>query len=362
MSIPSQPDILTGICAASVECGASDILLHDGRVPRVRVGGNLLELQCEALTPGFFEDLWRMSGAQPDAEDHDGSFVAPSGVRFRVNLFCSLGRRGAVFRRIPVEIPSLDVLGVPVDLLKSWAGARSGLILVCGPAGSGKSTTLAALLDWVNDSMTKHVVTIEDPIEFSFVDRQSLFTQREVGIDTPSFAEGLRRSLRQNPDMIFIGEIRDAVAALTALQASETGHLVLATVHSGTGPEAAERLESLFPPDARDGIRRTLANQLLGVLCQKLLPGVSGEPVLACEFFENHGVITKYLAEGRLSDLADEIAKGDGSRCLGFLSSLANLVKSGKLEEAAAMSASGSPQELQRVLRGVNSSSASTRR
>ncbi|MEX1119450.1 MAG: PilT/PilU family type 4a pilus ATPase [Terrimicrobiaceae bacterium] len=353
---------LESLCEAAEQCGASDMLLHEGRVPFVRVGGRLVALQAAFLDRSFFEDLWRTTGAGESALDFDASYVSEGGVRFRVNLLTSLGRRGAVFRRIPAQIPELDSLGVPSEILREWAGSRSGLILVCGAAGSGKSTTLAALLDWMNSAYARHVVTIEDPIEFSFMDQQCLFTQREVGIDTPNFGEGLRRALRQNPDVIFIGEIRDAVAATTALQASETGHLVLATLHSATAPEAVERLESLFPPEARDGIRRTLAAQLLGILCQKLLPAVDGHQVLAVEFLSNIGAPTKYIAEGRLPELADAINRGDGQSTRGFLSSLADLVRTGRLSEEIALSAASSPQELQRILRGVVSSSATTRR
>ena len=362
MSNEPPESYLESLCAAAEQCGASDLLLHEGRVPFVRVGGRLVGLDAGFLDRGFFEELWRMTGASEKALDFDASFVSEGGVRFRVNLLTSLGRRGAVLRRIPAQIPELDSLGVPSEILREWGGARSGLILVCGAAGSGKSTTLAALLDWMNVTSARHVVTIEDPIEFSFTDQQCLFTQREVGIDTPSFGEGLRRALRQNPDVIFIGEIRDAGAATTALQASETGHLVLATLHSATAPEAVERLESLFPPEARDGIRRTLAAQLLGILCQKLLPAVDGCQALAVEFLSNLGAPTKYIAEGRIPELADAIARGDGRSTRSFLSSLAELVRAGRVNEETALSAASSPQELQRILRGVVSSSATTRR
>jgi len=362
MSDEPPQSFLESICAAAEQCGASDVLLHQGRVPFVRMGGRLVALEASCLDRSFFEDLWRQVGAGENVLDFDTSFVSEGGVRFRVNLLTSLGRRGAVLRRIPAEIPVLDSLGVPSEVLQEWGGSRSGLILVCGAAGSGKSTTLAALLDWMNSTVARHVVTIEDPIEFAFTDRQCLFTQREVGIDTPSFGEGLRRALRQNPDVIFIGEIRDAGAATTALQASETGHLVLATLHSATAPEAVERLETLFPPEARDGIRRTLAAQLLGILCQKLLPAVDGSQALAVEFLTNVGAPTKYLAEGRIPELADAINRGDGHTTRGFLSSLASLVRDGRLNEDTALSAASSPQELQRILRGVVSSAASTRR
>jgi twitching motility protein PilT len=358
----SSHELLEAILSAAVECSASDLLLHETRIPKVRVGGRLLSLEAAPLDLNFFECLARQAGAPTNNLDHDASIVSASGHRFRVNLFTTLGRKGAVLRRIPSQIPELDTLGVPTETLRRWATSRSGFVLVCGPTGSGKSTTLAALLESLNHDSPRHVVTIEDPIEFAFTDRECLFTQREVGIDTPSFSEGLRRSLRQNPDVIFIGEIRDAVAASTALQAAETGHLVLATVHSSSAAEAVERLESLFPADEREGIRRTLAGQLLGILCQKLLPSADTTQVLACEFFSNLGILTKHISDGNLTELADEIAKGDGTTAMGFLNALAGLVRSGRLEEATALAACERPSELQRTLRGISSSSAGIRR
>lgn len=356
-----QDELLEAICAAALECGASDILLHEGKVPRVRIGGQLELLQAEAMGPDFFDALWKKCGAG-EARDFDASLIAAGGKRFRVNLLRSLGLRAAVFRAIRSDIPDLDSLRVPAGVLRLWGESRQGLIIVCGPAGSGKSTTLAALLGWMNSTRARHIVTIEDPVEYSFPDGLCTFTQREVGIDTPTFSEGLRRCLRQNPDVILIGEIRDAEAATTALQAAETGHLVLATLHSPNCPDAVERLEGLFPAEARDAIRRTLSGQLLGVLCQKLLPGVDGGLALASEFFSNVGAFTKYVSDGRLTELSDAIARGDGKDSEGLLTSLARLVRDGRLAEDIALSAASSPSELLRVLRGVSSSSAVTKR
>ncbi len=163
--------------------------------------------------------LRRACGATEEAKDHDSSFTSAEGIRFRVNLLRQLGRHAAVLRRIRSDIPDLETLGLPAEVLREWIARKSGLVLICGPTGSGKSTTLASCLEWMNQALCRHVVTIEDPIEYLFANRQCLFTQREVGIDTPSFAEGLRRSLRQSPDVILVGEIRDAETAMTAAQA-----------------------------------------------------------------------------------------------------------------------------------------------
>jgi pilus retraction protein PilT len=340
---------LEALCAAAVEYEASDLLFHEGRIPQFRLESGLTPLECEPLPAEFFDALWAACGAG-DQHDYDASLTV-GGVRFRVNLLRQLGLRAAVLRRIRSDIPDLEALGTPADLIRGWCERTAGLFLVCGPTGSGKSTTLAAAIEWMNGNQSRHVVTIEDPIEYLFVSRNCLFTQREVGIDTPSFAEGLRRSLRQNPDVIFVGEIRDALTATTAIQASETGHLVLATLHASTCVDAVERLQLYYPHDERDAIRNTLSAQLLGILCQRLLPGIEQGIVLAAEYFTNFGAARKLIAEGKLAEMADLIARSDRKS-----------VKAGRISEEVASNASGNPQELHRALRGISSSSQATRR
>ncbi|CAN5474724.1 type IV pilus twitching motility protein PilT [soil metagenome] len=350
------------LCAAAEQYGASDLLLHEGRVPQLRLNGQLTAIEFPVLTASFFDSLWAACRAEADARDFDTSYTSASGTRFRVNLLRQLGLKAAVLRRIRRDIPDLANLGLPSELLQGWFGQKAGMVLICGPTGSGKSTTLAAGLEWMNGTMARHVVTIEDPIEYLFTSRSCLFTQREVGLDTSSFAEGLRRSLRQNPDVIFVGEIRDALTAMTAIQASETGHLVMATVHSSNCVDAVERLQLFFPTTERDSVRRTLSGQLLGILCQRLLPSTSGGVALASEYFSNIGAIRKYIAEGKPSELLDTMAKGDPRETRNFLSSLAQLVRAGQVSEEVAASAAENPQELQRALRGISSASQATRR
>ena len=358
----SLPQAMETLCAAADEYGASDLLLHEGRTPQVRIGGSLTPVEFAPLDSAFFDALWRVCGAHEETRDHDTSLTSGGGVRFRVNLLRQLGRRAAVLRRIRSKIPDLETLGVPANLLRDWITRQAGLILVCGPTGSGKSTTLAAALEWMNQSLSRHVVTIEDPIEYLFSNGMSLFTQREVGIDTPSFAEGLRRSLRQNPDVIFVGEIRDAETATTAIQACETGHLVLATLHSSNCTDAIERLQLLFPATSREAVRRTLSGQLLGILCQHLLPALPAGMVLAAEYFSNIGAMRKYIADGKLPDLADAIGRSDPRSAQNFVSSLSQLVQAQHVSEEVAAASFDNPQELVRALRGISSSSQATRR
>ncbi len=349
------------LCSAAVQYGASDLLLHEGKVPQFRIEGKLAPLDTPPLNPSFFDMLWSTCRAAATDLDYDTSITSSDGVRFRINLLHQMGVRAAILRRIRSDIPDLESLGLPADLLRDWAARKSGVVLVCGPTGSGKSTTLASVMEWMNQNFVRHIVTIEDPVEFIFTNKQAIFTQREIGIDTPNFAEGLRRSLRQNPDVIFVGEIRDAVSATTAIQASETGHLVLATLHSSSSADAVERMQLFFPNDARDSIRRTLADQLLGVLCQRLLPGTKDGVVLATEYFTNVAAIRKYIAENRLPELQDLVARGDGKTAVNFLTTLTELVRSGQVAEETAYAVSENPQELRRAMRGISSSTSSRR-
>lgn len=356
-----SPEMET-LCAAAVEYGASDLLLHEGRAPQLRISGALTALETAPLDGGFFDRLWDVCKCPPAATDFDTGVTSADGVRFRVNLLRQSGARAAVLRRIRRDIPAMETLGVPAEVLREWCVRKSGIVLVCGPTGSGKSTTLAAAMEWMNQTVSRHIVTIEDPIEYLFAGRNCLFTQREVGIDTPTFAEGLRRSLRQDPDVIFVGEIRDAATALTALQASETGHLVLATLHSSSAIDTVERLQLIFPQPEREAVRRTLSTQLLGVVCQRLLPARDGGLALAAEYFTNAGVIRKYIADGKLPELADQIARSDPRSGRDFLSAVAALVRDGRVAEEEAAQAVENPQELTRALRGISSSAPSTRR
>jgi pilus retraction protein PilT len=353
---------MEALCTAADEYNASDLLLHEGRPPQVRISGSLMPLEFAPLDGAFFDALWRICGAREEAQDHDSSLTSGGGVRFRVNLLRQLGKRAAVFRRIRSEMPDLETLGVPAGLLRQWITRQAGLILVCGPTGSGKSTTLAAALQWMNQNLCRHVVTIEDPVEFIFSQRMSIFTQREVGIDTPSFAEGLRRSLRQNPDVIFVGEIRDAETAITAIQAAETGHLVLSTLHASSCTDAMERLQLLFAAPYRDAVRRTLSAQLLGLLCQRLLAARPAGVTLAVEYFSNVGAMRKYIAEGKFSELADAIARSDASIAQNFVSAISRLVQARHISEEVALASADNPQEVARALRGISSSPQATRR
>jgi pilus retraction protein PilT len=350
-------EFIDSLCCLAGRQGASDLFLHTERPPQFRIDGELVTIGSAPVYSEELESLWTQCGAAPDALDFDGSYIASDGNRFRVNLFRTLFRRGAVLRPIKIAVPSLDTLGVPVELLCSWIIRPSGLVLVTGPTGAGKSTTIAACLEWLNQNYHRHIVTIEDPIEYLFTAAKCLFTQREVSSDTSSFAEGLRRSLRQSPDVILLGEIRDSASAITALQAAETGHLVLATLHSSNVLDSLERLSRLFEIAERDGVFQLLSQQLVGILCQKLVPALPEGRALVVEHFENQAVTRKWILEGKFRELADFVAKGDYPANVTFLQSLVGMIQGDRITEVTGIQAATNPRELQRRLRGINSSS-----
>jgi twitching motility protein PilT len=329
--------------------------LHEGAPLALRVNGGVARIDATPVGAEVFDALWAACHAPADTQDFNAAFVSARGERFRVNLFRTLGRRGAVLRHIRSEIPSLNQLGVPAPMLRDWLSRQSGIILVTGPAGSGKSTTLAACLEEINEFSARHVVTIEDPVEFIFRENCSIFTQRDVGIDTITFAEGLRQALRQAPDVLFIGEIRDPDSAATAIQAAETGHLVLATIHGSDTADALERMSQLLPESERRTLARVFASQLLGVLAQRLLPSISGGNVLATEYFMNVGAMRAYIEDGRAAELRDFIERSSTDTALSMMRSVAALCRSGQVSEAVALAAVEKPGELTRILRGISS-------
>ena len=321
----------------------------------MKVNGQLMIAGDGPVEKDDIVSFWKRCGADPEYDgDRDSSYVAHNGVRFRVNLHRHLGKLGAVLRQINTEIPDLETLGLPVDLLTRWVMAPAGIILITGPTGSGKSTTLASSLEWLNQNSAKHIVTIEDPIEYLFESKQSLFTQREVHTDTDSFARGLRSSLRQAPDVILLGEIRDPETAQIALQAAETGHLVLATLHSANVSETVERLTNLFPSEERESQLQLLSNMLIGICCQILLPAASEGLFLVTEHVENTGVVRNYIRESRIPEIVDFIGRGDNLNNKLFMHALVEAAQNGNLTPEIAAAASGNESDFDRAMRGIS--------
>lgn len=348
----NHPD-LEILLALTREHRASDLLLQEGRSPSLRIGGLVVPVEAPPISAEVFDLLWAECGGKEGDTDVDASITDETGGRYRVNLLRQLGKRGAVLRRISLEIPSFDALGLPSGLLQGWMQRKSGLILICGPTGSGKSTTVAAMIDWVNRNSSRHIVTVEDPVEYLFTPDRCVVTQREIGLDTGSFSEGMRRALRQSPDVIFVGEIRDRATAEIALQASETGHVVLSTLHVGRAAEAVTRLRLLFAPDEREFVSQVLSRELVGIFCQRLVPGVEGSVVVATEYLSNIGVVSQFLAEGKTEELADFLAGAKTQESKNLTQNLIEKVMEGKITAEVAKQSAPDPMEVTRTLRGI---------
>lgn len=343
------------ILQAAEDHQASDIFLQEGEVPRMKINEQLMIFGDDPLLLPQMAGLWQACGGDTlNDTDRDSGLISRTHKRFRVNLHKVLGRMAAVLRRIRTDIPAMSTLGAPDWLLQRWAQKPNGMILVTGATGQGKSTTLAALLQWMNENIARHVVTIEDPVEYIFSNNRCLFTQREVGRDTPTFGRGLRSAMRQAPDVIFVGEIRDHETALTALQACETGHLVLASMHSATVSDTMERFVNLFPPEQLGIGLHLLSHQLVGVLCQKLVQNVQGRLVLLAEHLENGGATREWIAKRSIADMADYMSRGNDPATCTFLQSTMAAYRAGIISESEAIASIGNEAEFRRAARGIS--------
>ena len=344
------------LAATALRNGASDLFLAEDAPARFKVGGLMQESIHRSVTREDIADFWKQCGGDPAKDtDLDAAWKMPDGPRFRVNLHRHLGRLGAVLRQIRTQIPTMETLGLPEEILTNWLGRRSGLILVTGPTGCGKSTTIACCLEHLNSTVARHIVTIEDPVEFVFTDRTSFFTQREVGLDTPTFEAGLRRAMRQAPDVIFVGEIRDAASAMIALQAAETGHLVFSTLHSPNITETIDRLVHLVPPHERDGMLSLLSNQTIGVLSQRLLPSTeAGKYSLVCESLEIEAAARDWMRSMDLPALADFIRRGGNPNNNSYQQALVEAVQQGRVTAEVAIATAPNAAEFSRALRGIS--------
>jgi twitching motility protein PilT len=344
-----------------VELGGSDLHLKVGSVPHVRVDGALTPTtDLAALEPtdteSFAADLIPPQKSGEFADTHEADFgYTLSGVgRFRVNVFRQRGAVGLAIRRVRAEIPSFEELMLP-PAVRHLADTPRGLVLVTGPTGTGKTTTIASVVGHVNMTRRAHIVTIEDPIEVLHEDYLSIVDQREVGIDTVSYAAALRHVVRQDPDVIFIGEIRDAQSAEAAIQAAETGHFVISTLHTTDATETINRILDLFPPQHQWQIRVSLASGLRGVLSQRLLPRADGRGrVPAVEVLVNTGrVAERILKPESTFEILDVMAEGDFYGMQTFDQALVRLVMQGLVTEEAAMEGSTQPHDFGLALKAA---------
>jgi len=359
---------LQDILQAAVRLGASDVLLKPGGPPAVRLHNDLLPLpEAEALS---HDDVQRAVDTVLDdfhrrrlAVDlqADLAYDTPELGRFRVNVFRQRGELSVVIRVIPTRIRSVGELNLP-GVVERIAAERRGLVLVTGTTGSGKSTTLAAMIDYINQTRHCHVITIEDPIEYVHRDQQSFINQREVGYDAVSFPAALKAALRQNPDVILVGEMRDLETIETAIMAAETGHLVMSTLHTLDAPETITRVISAFPEHQRDQARLILASVVRGVVSQRLIPRANGDGMVpAVEVLVSTARVREYIADKeKLRDLREVIAQGHTTYGMQtFDQSLMALLDSGLITREEALANASNPSDFELRLRGIASASDS---
>ena len=339
-----------------IETKSSDLHLKVGSPPGLRIHGDLMPIDGEpALTPDalrtlIYEILSDEHREKLEREKElDFAYSLPGVARFRVNVFFQRGSLGAVFRVIPFKILTLDELNMP-DVLKTLALKPRGLVLVTGPTGSGKSTTLAAMVDYINSSRRCHILTIEDPIEFLHKDKLSYVNQREVESDTRSFSEALKRALRQDPDVILIGEMRDLETISAAITAAETGHLVFGTLHTIGAAPTVDRIIDVFPPHQQEQIRMQLSITLQGVISQVLLPRKDGSGrVAALEILVATPGIRNLIREGKTHMIGNMIQAGGGLGMVSLDQSLGNLVRDGIVDFDEAVAKAQDPDTFQKT-------------
>ncbi|HVV74872.1 MAG TPA: PilT/PilU family type 4a pilus ATPase [Mycobacteriales bacterium] len=345
---------------ALVDCGGSDLHCKVGSPPRVRIDGRLRKLETRDLTPAdtaqmvnevLREDLIEEFDRTNEA---DFAYSLPDVGRFRVNAFRSRGSAGLVFRRVSVGAIPLGDLGLP-SVLETLALEPRGLVLVTGPTGSGKTTTLAGMIDHINLNREVHVVTIEDPIEILHFDKLAMINQREVRVDTDDFHVALRAALRQDPDVILVGEMRDQETVRAALAAAETGHFVMSTLHTTDAQETITRVVDFFPPHEQKQIRISLASALRGIICQRLVPRADGEGrCVAMEICVNTGRVADAVMDAeKSSSIMALIAEGSYYGMQTFDQHLVALIRDGVISLDAAMTASTNPHDLTVELRRV---------
>ena len=347
------------LLAAAVKNGTSDLHLKAGAPPALRINGALLPVKVPALMPedtravaDFILKGSRWKGSLDDLRDWDTSYAVEDVGRFRCNIFRQKGNFALVLRAIPFNVPTVESLGLP-PVVKSMAEYERGLILLTGVTGSGKSSTLAAIVRQINETTRAHILTIEDPIEFLHEDKLSRITQREIGPDTVSFSTALRAALRQDPDVILVGEMRDTETIEIALKAAETGHLVLSTVHTTDAAKTISRLVDAFPAEAHDGVRHRLAENLKGVISQRLLPKATGKGrAVAAEIMVSTESIKEFIIDkDRTHEIAEYLSKNrDVYGTQSFDQHLSELYKSGVVTLDVAKAASTNPSDFERAL------------
>ena len=364
----NMSSLLENLLAMCEEFEASDLHLSVGFAPRFRIRGALVAkgdfrpFDSETVDSLAMEiGLFTLPVGSPDGTERirltlmrdgaiDGALTAPSGARYRFNIYRECDRHAIALRRLDARLRDFRELGLP-SRLAEFCDEPDGLVVVTGPTGSGKSTTLATMIDRINHSRDGHIVTIEDPIEFMHRPDRCFVHQRQVGRDTRSFNDALVEAMRQDPDVILVGEVRDLATIRTALRAAETGHLVFTTLHAGDCAGAIERLVSVFPADEQNSARHQLALVLRGIFAQHLLPSPDGRRRPACELLVNTSACANLIATGRTAQIYSVIETGGKAGMRTLDQSLAELLSAGLVDERTALALSRNPDVLKRRLR-----------
>jgi len=342
------------ILKTAVEGGASDVHVKIGSPVVFRINRQLIAIECPQPTQDWMNKIVQeitpahLRQRIEEEREADFSYFIPAIGRFRTNLFQQRGQWCLAMRHVKTHVPSFEELGL-LEQIKKIAESPRGIVLVAGSTGCGKSTTLAAMIEHINANFKKHIITMEDPIEYVFEDNQCVLEQREVGLDTVSFHHALKHVLRQDPDIIMIGEMRDSVSFTAAMSAADTGHLVISTLHTTNAGQSVSRILDFFKADEREQIRRQLAGTLQAVICQRMIPTIAGSMTPALEIMINTATVKKLIEENRLDKLAAAIETGT----LNFNQALFNLVRAGKVSEQEALLKASNPQALEMNFKGI---------
>ncbi len=342
-----------------VQKGASDLHLSAGTVPHMRLDGSLMSVGSAALDDVSIKSLIysiltdEQKGRLENDKELDFAFTIEDLSRFRVNIFFQRGHIGAAIRALPFKIMSFEECGLPVNIVQDFCKRQKGLVLVTGATGSGKSTSLASMIDYINTNRGCHIITVEDPIEYVHSNKKSIIDQREVGNDTHSFSQALKHVLREDPDVILIGEMRDLETIEAALVIAETGHLVFATLHTSDSAQTINRIIDVFPSRQQAQVRTQLSFILSGVFSQQLLPRKSGKGrVLAVEVLVANHAVKSLVRESKIHQVYSVIQTGQKNNMQTMNQALFNLCKAGAISEEEALASTTEVQDLERMLRG----------
>jgi twitching motility protein PilT len=351
-------ELFQRILKTAVEGGASDVHVKIASPVIFRIHQQLIAIECPLPTEDWMNKIVdqivpaHLKKGIDEEREADFSYFIPGIGRFRTNLFQQRGQWCLAMRHVKTHVPSFEELGL-LPQIKKIAESPRGIVLLAGSTGCGKSTTLAAMIEHINANFKKHIITMEDPIEYVFEDNQCVVEQREVGLDTLSFHHALKHVLRQDPDIIMIGEMRDALSFTAAMSAADTGHLVLSTLHTTTAGQSVNRILDFFKAEEREQIRRQLAGTLQAVVCQRMVTRIAGGVTPALEIMINTATVKKLIEENRLDKLPAAIETANDDGMLNFNQALFQLVKDGKVSEQEALSKASNPQALEMNFKGI---------